>query len=284
MDCTKLHDKLFGLKGSLLGIELDLQNQMSDLEKLEEKWKIMDEEASDLARTSTQVVTLNIGGVTFQTNVSTLLDLKDNIFYKLILSKTFDLSKEIYFDRSPKYFSFLLDYLRYKKLDLKTFNTDQQLELLEEARYYELGELIDLFSNITKKIEFIKLEVSAYFTISGLMVGTGKLEDLSDRSQTKGICTHFAGWIIIELNNDWEFSEIEIGGFKGQTNNFSAENGANAQIQTSLNKVTWNNVGTIPSGFGSAIKTVKLTTSTARYIKFTSNGHIGLGFLEIKKK
>ena len=283
MDATKLQEKLGSLQGSLLDIDNNLQNQMAELEKLEEKWKVMDEEASSISKNSTQNVTLNVGGVEFQTSIQTLLNIKDNMFYKIVLSKTFDLNKEIYFDRSPKYFSYLLDFLRYKKLDTKNFSTDQQLEMLEEARYYEFADLIDIFSHKTKKIEFIGLEVNAHYSRSNVQVASGRLEDLSDRSQMNGICCVSPGWIIIELNNEWEFNEIEIGGYKGNTGAYAAENGANAKILTSLNKVTWNNVGTIPSGFGTSVKTVKLTSSSARYIKFESTGYLGLGFLEIKK-
>jgi len=175
MDCTKLKEKLETLKPTLLNIDKDLQNQMSDLEILEEKWKIMDEEAVNISKNNNTTVTINVGGVEFQTSIQTLLNIKDSIFYKIVLSKTFDLSKEIYFDRSPKYFSYLLDYLRYKQLDYKKFTSEQQVELLEEANYYEFADLIELFSHRTRKIEFVKLEVSAYYMRSGNMVGTGRL-------------------------------------------------------------------------------------------------------------
>lgn len=283
MDCGILKDKLLELGVHLTDIDKDLQNQMSELEKLEEKWKVMDNEAAQISRTDTNIVTLNIGGIVFQTSIKTLLNIKDTMFYKIVLSKTFDMSQEIYLDRSPRFFHYILDFLRYQKFDYKRFTSEQQVELLDEANYYELTQMIDVLSHRTKKIEFVTFEVNSHYQRSGTMVGTGRLEDLSDRSQMRGFALTSPGWIIIELNNDWEFNELEIGGFRGNSTFFSAENGVGAKIETSLNKVTWNNVGAIPSGFGSAIKKVTLIRSTARYIKITATGYLGIGFLEINK-
>ncbi len=282
MYCQNLKEKLLTLKGSLNEVDSGLKGQMSDLELLEEKWKIMDLEAVDLSKNH-QVITINVGGVEFQTTLKTLLNVKDTMFYKLVISNTFDLSKEIYFDRSSRYFSNILDFLRYQKIDFKRFNSDQQLELLEEANYYELSAMIDVLGERTKIIEFVNLEVSSHFMRNNTMVATGRLEDLKDRSLMGGIATNSPGWILAELNNDWEINEIEIGGFAGNTRYFAAENGANAKIQTSMNKSTWNTVGNIPSGFGSVSKRVKLQPTTARYIKFVATGHLGIGFLDIIK-
>ena len=98
-----------------------------------------------------------------------------------------------------------------------------------------------------------------------------------------GICVASPGWIIIELNNEWEIDEIEVGGYKGNSTAWAPDNGNNAKILTSPNKINWTEVGLIPSGFGSSVKNVRLTRSTGKWIKFQSTGYLGIGYLEIEK-
>ena len=97
------------------------------------------------------------------------------------------------------------------------------------------------------------------------------------------MCAISPGWIIIEFNNEWEFEEIEIGGYNGDTSLWRASNGSNATIFTSKDKTTWTSVGNIPSGYGASIIDVKLQRSFAKYIKFVGTSYLGIGFLEIKK-
>lgn len=130
----------------------------------------------------------------------------------------------------------------------------------------------------------MSFESSGTYSYSGNVVGTNNVKDLSDSSRTKGLVTNYPGWIIIKLNGEWEFDEIVIGGYQGNTGAFAADNGGGATIETSKDNLKWTNVGTIPSGFGYANLTVKLTKSSARFIKFTSTSYLGIGYLEIKRK
>ena len=107
--------------------------------------------------------------------------------------------------------------------------------------------------------------------------------DIKDKSCTKGICANSPGWIVIELNQEWEFDTIMVGGWKGNSTLWYADNGAGAQILTSTDKTNWKSVGTIPYGYGNNIATVKLTKSSARYIKFNCNSYVGIGYLFIQK-
>jgi len=283
MDSNKLKDEVLGIKDRLELVESGLSSQMNELASLEEKWKKMDEEAVDLSKNNNSIVNLNISGKKFSTRLETLVSIKDTLFYKLVLSKKFDLSQEVFFDRSPKFFPIIIDYLRYKKINYKRFNNDELSEFYNEAVYFELTDIVETIGDRTKEIEFVKLEVNGMYMYSGNMVGSGKLEDLKDKSLTKGVCVSSPGWIIIELNNEWEIDEIEVGGYNGNKNTWACENGAGAKIETSVNKIEWTNVGTIPSGFGSSVKTVRLTRSTARYIRFNGTSYLGIGYLEIKR-
>lgn len=98
-----------------------------------------------------------------------------------------------------------------------------------------------------------------------------------------GIVAASPGWIIIEFNKEWEFEEIEIAGFNGNTSAFAVSNGANCQILTSKDKSNWVSVGSIPGNYGAFIQKVRLTKSSAKYIKFQHNSYLGIGYLDVIK-
>lgn len=204
--------------------------------------------------------------------------MKDTLFSKLILSGKFDLSEEIFIDRSPKLFPFILNFIRFSKLNYKRFTKEELSELLAEADYYEIGEISQYLEDRLEEIEFISYESSGAFIYNNQTAGTESLEGLKDKSLTKGICAKSPGWIVIELNSEWEFEEIELAGWNGNSTWWYA-----GKIQTSIDKKTWKDVGLIPSNYGSMIQTVKVTKSSAKYVKFSNDSYIGIGYLNIKK-
>jgi hypothetical protein len=278
-----LKDDLSLLKSRLESIETQIEGQMKDLQTREEKWQKMEEQVKEIISKENEIVKLNVGGKRFATRTETLLKIKDTLFYKMILSKKFDLRDEIFFDRSPKIFPYLLDYLRYGTINYKRFSKDEMEELKVEAEYFEFGDILSYLEERMKEVEIVKMEFSGPYYYSNIIVGTNNHEDLKDRSMTKGICATTPGWITFELNNEWEFDEIEVGGYNGNATYWYNANGAGATIQTSNDKVNWKNVGTVPSNYGTQPVTVKLTKSSGKYLKFTHNSYLGLGFLNIKK-
>jgi hypothetical protein len=274
---------LLKIKTRLEGIEDELNNQIQQLEEKEQKWKEMDSQVQGIIQNNNSIIRFNVSGRKFATKVQTLLDLKDTLFYKLILSKKFDLNKEIFFDRSPRMFSVIIDYLRYKKISYERFTREELDDLRVEAEYYEISPIISFLGKRKNSIEFVGFETNGNYMYNGSIVGNNSIISISERSLMTGICANHPGWIIIELNSEWEFDEIEIGGYAGNPTAWSCENGSGAQIQTSCDKIKWKNVGAIPSGFGSEIKTVKLTRSVGKYIRLFATSYLGVGFFNIKK-
>ena len=210
---SALKGDLLLLKSKLENIETELEGQMKDLEIREEKWKKMDEAVNEIIKNKNEIIQLNIGGKVFATKIETLLSLKDTLFYKMILSKKIDLKEEIFFDRSPKMFPYILDFIRYKKINYKRFSSHELNALRIEADYYEITEIYEYLEAMCQEIEFINFEVSGIYSYNGQTAGTQRVEDLKDRSMTKGICA--TNTITIELNNELEFDEIEIAGWSG---------------------------------------------------------------------
>ena len=283
-----LRDELLGLKTKLEDLESDLTNQMLDLELKAEEWHKRDEEAENIAKANkNKIITLDIGGKKFQTKLDTLLSLKDTLFYKLFLSNRLDINKDIFVDRPYKNFNFILFYLRNKKLPNESFNNQKLDEILEEANFYEVKEMIDIIEELRREVKYVKFEMNGPYLSGTLLAGTNNIDDLNnfeDRSLTRGICATHPGWIIIELSREVEFEEIEVGGWNGNTNIWANSNGSGAQIMISTDKINWINVGTIPSNYGTAIQTVKLSRKAiAKWVKFQHNSYLGIGYIKIKK-
>jgi len=125
----------------------------------------------------------------------------------------------------------------------------------------------------------VSFEYSGAYSYNGQTAGGGKVSDLRKRDLTSGICSTSPGWIIIELNANWEFDEMEVGGWTGNSTLWYNANGSGASIQTSSDKTNWKTVGTIPTNYGSAIQKVKLTLSSGKYVRFNHNSYLGLGFV-----
>jgi hypothetical protein len=282
-----LRDELLNLKTKLENLESELTNQMMDLEVKAEEWHKRDEEVSELAKKNKDVIiTLDIGGKKFQTKLETLLSLKDTLFYKIFLSNRLDLKQEIFIDRNYDNFHYILSYLRNKKLITTSLTNPQIQDLLEEAKFYEIGELVEILEEMLKEVKYVNFEFNGEYVSSGRKAGTNNIEDLNDfedRTMRKGICATHPGWIIIELNREIEFDCIEVGGWNGDTGIWGNTNGSGAQIMTSTDKTSWNQVGTLPNNFGALILPVNVTRTKAKYVKFQHNSYLGIGYFKIKK-
>lgn len=195
-----LRDEMMNLKNKLESLEEELTNQMLELEVKAEEWHKRDEEMDELSKKNRdKVVTLNVGGKTFQTRLETLLSMKDTLFSKIFSSGKLDITKTIFIDRSYYNFQSIISYLRNKKLTTVPTKNKEIEELLEEAQFYEIQELVELLEEMLREIKFVGFEFAAPYSTAG----TNKIEDINnfeDRTLMKGICS--TSWIIFELNRE----------------------------------------------------------------------------------
>ena len=280
---SALKDDLILLKTRLETIESQLTGQMKEIENREQKWKSMEERCDKIYCNQTDIVRFNVGGEKFATSVNTLLRTPNTLFCKLIESGRLDLKEEIFFDRSAEIFPFILDFLRTKDINYKNFSKDQLAILKEDAEYYNIYEITSHLNVKLQDIEFVSFTSSGSYIYNGKTAGTNKVEDLKDKSCMKGICASSPGVITIVLNAEFEFETMEMGGWKGDSSLWGADNGAGATISTSVDGENWKVVGTVPSGFGYDIKTVKLSRSSGKFIKFDKTSFLGIGYLNINK-
>ena len=279
-----LRDELFVLKSKLELLEKELTDQMMELEVKAEKWAQIDEEIEKIIKDNKNCnVSLDVGGQKYQTKIDTLLSIRDTLFYKLIYSKKIDLTKELFIDRDYKYFYIILSFLRNKKVNLNPYSTKELIDIKAEAEFYELTDLITNIDDVKTQAYFVSFEVNGNYTSGGTIAGTQKIEDINDfedRSCQKGICAISPGWIILELNREIEFNEIEVAGWAGNSGIWASSNGSGSSLLTSVDKSTWLDVGTVGNNFGT-ISNVKVTKSKAKWIKIQGTSYLGIGYFKI---
>jgi hypothetical protein len=274
-----MKDHLSELKSKLEQIEKTLESKIETVNTIGTKWETYEERVKELREIKEEdIIQINVGGKKFATRYDTLLSVKDNLFHKIIMSGKMDIRKGIFIDRSPTYFWVILDYLRYQKFNPARFTTDQLIEIKDEVLYYEILTIEGILEKTTQTLEYVKINVSAWY--DGIPVDA---KSLLDPNLNIGVITNSPGWMEVEFNKEVEFENLEIGGFTGKSDwVYSTGYGANGRIQTSRDGKTYNNVGTVPSGFGQTIVPVKVTKSTAKFIKIIGDSWLGIGYLKIK--
>lgn len=94
---------------------------------------------------NSEIIQLNIGGEIFYTTIQTI-SRESSLLYAFILGEI-EVSKDkdgrIFIDRDPKYFRWILNYLRDGSLLTLPEPINCTLELLQEARVYRITGLIN---------------------------------------------------------------------------------------------------------------------------------------------
>src|SRR4051812_5024134 len=123
MDKTK--NELQLLKDKLELLSTTYLDRLEDVDKKEEKWKSLEDKANEiLQQNPNEIVKLNVGGTLFTTRVSTLLSSPSSLFTKL-LSQSREGKDEIFFDRSPELFSYILQFLRTRVLNIRRLKSQE---------------------------------------------------------------------------------------------------------------------------------------------------------------
>ncbi len=94
----------------------------------------------ELAKQEKQVITFNVGGTSFSTRVETLARFPDS-FFAAYASGKWDASKEMFIDRDPAVFHYIMVHLRGGDIDLFYLDRRTKAALVEAADYFQLTEL-----------------------------------------------------------------------------------------------------------------------------------------------
>lgn len=286
---STLKSKLEFLKSKLAEAKLHLDTHNKN-EKLDKKVYLdINDKAKDILKTKyEQVVKINLCGTIFETLTSTILNYPDSLLASIITSPEYTKETDLLFDRSPLFFEYLLNYMRYGVINYKKLNSILLENIKREAEYFEIGDLADYLNQKLSNISIVSFEQSGKFVTQGnKTAGTNILDDIKNKSLKKGaICTNSPGWIIFELNCDWDIDNVELGPYIGDSDlGWKGTFGIGAKIYSSSNKVMWNDVGIIPATFTTKIIMVNLSNcKDAKYIKIQStNSSIGFAYVNFNK-
>ena len=147
-----------------------------------------------------------------------------------------------------------------------------QKKLKEYNSMKSLEEQIKKFRSY-HQVKYIKIETND---------GNESIDDLNnftDRSLKNGITT--AHKIILELDREVEFEEVEVGCYKGDSNwGPTYLNGA--MILTSKDKSKWTTVGSVGQKTGT-VSQVKVNKSSAKFVKIDigSGNLLGVGYFKV---
>jgi hypothetical protein len=282
MKNSPLKNEILDLKKDLFDLEKCFNEYAKDIELREQRWKNSEKKIEDLKKVNEGSCTLNIGGKKYEVSLHTLKSRRGTIFYKQILRGEIKKGTTTFYDRDNTYFPVILNFLRTGKLKIDKLDDEEKEDLLTEAQFYEINYIVETLKATPTEVEFTKLEASSTFLYNDAVVGTNNVKDLKDKSLTKGVCTDTNGIITITFNRETEFEEIAIGGYNGNSLAWYVGNGKDANILTSTNGTTWNSVGTITE-LSAEIHTIKVKGSKAKYIRFSHNDYLGIGYLEIKE-
>merc|ERR1719419_142049 len=92
-----------------------------------------------------KVITLKVGSKLFSTSLSTLRSIKGTFFDKMFskgANITITEDGEYFIDRNPDTFGYVLDYIRNGDLLIKTTDENVRMEVLDDAEYFELPEIL----------------------------------------------------------------------------------------------------------------------------------------------
>jgi hypothetical protein len=115
---------------------------------LRQEIKLLREEMAPKEIKTKDVIKLNVGGTTFQTLQDTLISEKGTFFISM-LKKGFKIEEnEFFIDRDPKWFPFVLNFLRKGKVQISHLNATQIQELIDELEFYHIDSYLDKVSLI----------------------------------------------------------------------------------------------------------------------------------------
>ena len=159
LEITKLRDQF----------SQDCEIIKKELEKEKNDWHLLVKECKKFK--IDKIINLNVGGTKFVTSKSMFDNcyLKQN-FLTVMFSGSWepnvDIDGNYFIDRDGTYFQYILNFIRDKKYEIviKNLSCDIKKNILVEANYYRISELVDLINvNMYSNKELINKKIKVYW-------------------------------------------------------------------------------------------------------------------------
>jgi len=286
-DSTNPHP-LQKFKQELYELQAYMEQDLLNIEDKEKQFEAENNLSSEkITACVPKVITIVVNGQPFKTSSNNILKQRDSLFFFCLISLGLETLKNnnwtLIFQRSPKHFEHILNYLKHKFSDLSSLSKEDVQELLEEAQYYELQGFI---RQIEKYLPVVIIDyrspgpyqVNNYSSDYNLI---GELDVSAIREQdNRGITTTTPGWLVFEFNKVAKFNAVSVIGYKGNTS-FSSSNGSNAVISVSMDGEHFEKAGRLGTIGNSLCRVYLEITVEAKFIKFEGQSYIGFSYVEI---
>eukprot|EP01124_Arcella_intermedia_P019784 TRINITY_DN2712_c0_g2_i1.p1 TRINITY_DN2712_c0_g2~~TRINITY_DN2712_c0_g2_i1.p1 ORF type:complete len:226 (-),score=32.18 TRINITY_DN2712_c0_g2_i1:594-1271(-) len=140
MDIANIKKDLEMTTESYLKITQIIEGHLHQLDAQLSRWSLIEAKIKEAHLHAHHQVHFNVGGTRFSTTKSTLLAHKDTYFHVLASSDAWkpDQDGTYFIDRSPKYFEYVLDYLRSGVLDLEDLPARDKKRIQMEFDYFQV--------------------------------------------------------------------------------------------------------------------------------------------------
>jgi len=146
----EVNENLLELKDKLIKVKKEMEEKLSAAKIKAELYLEVDKKLEDLVKESNPLMSLNVGGKIYKVKLSTLLSIKDTLFYYIIAKRVMNNLNprdEIFIDKNHIGFDILLDYLQTKEIHLKQYNKKIIDKLYVDAEFLGFTEICDKLKN-----------------------------------------------------------------------------------------------------------------------------------------
>ena len=142
---TVVRQELKHLKSEIEKFEKNLEKGLTNLDIKSKSYQEADNKLQEAVKIKYTIISLNVGGKSFQVKLSTLISKKDSLFY-IYLSKFLkehnSIPSTLFFDRNYIYFPLIMDFIRTNYLHTKNLSKQEKEDLFEEIEFYGLSEVM----------------------------------------------------------------------------------------------------------------------------------------------
>lgn len=147
-----IRDDFTSIREKLLSIEKEFEEKLTEVEIKAKEFRELDHKLTEKKNENDFPIKIIVGGKIFVCKFSTILGVKDTIFYNLFanyLKQGLEIPKELFFDRNYTYFPLVIEYLRHKNISIKNIKKHEREDAIEELEFYG----IDIFSKNKHELE-----------------------------------------------------------------------------------------------------------------------------------
>lgn len=286
MDLEVYRSSVLAIKPKIINLKESLQTQIQMLQVKEKDFVEIDN-AADKIRESKgdNIVILNISGKKYKTKVKTLLNIKDTVFYKMVINGFFDNNNEVFIPESALHFSAILDYLRYSKIELLAFRKEELKSIQESANYFNICKLVEEIYKYLWKPHIMNILFSEYYTsFNNDKIMTNRaiqaLEDEEDLTKGLYFVFSYSGWVTFEIDTLTELNTLIIYPYVKSVTDYQTYY-MPGPWYISTDGVTWSSLGNISNIYSTTPYRFKLNGKKGKFIKCEFYNNFGLGALGI---